>query len=102
MPQLLELIALHTFNRLWVLVLKKSKNSQRNNSKTMKQRNKLKRSNKDYRLRWRKKLDVKRPRRRNVDKSRLKRRKIEGLSKSNMKPNSKNFKCNSSKKWSRI
>lgn len=107
MPQLLELIALHTFNRLWVLDLKKRKASNnKKNSKTMKQRRlhnvKLKRSNKDNRLSWRKKLDVKRPRRRNVDKSRLKRRKEEGSSKRSMINNSKNFKCNSSKKWSRI
>ena len=110
MPQLLELIALPMFNRSWAQDLTKrmaSNNKKNNRSKTMKQRRlhnvKLNRkSNKDNRLRWRKKPDEKRPRRRNVDKSRLKRRKEEGSSKRSMKTNSKNSKCNSSKRWSRI
>lgn len=111
MPQLLELIALHMFNRSWEQDLTKrmASNNKKNNrmeSKTMKQRRlhnvKLNRKSNKDRLRWRKMPDEKRPRRRNVDKSRLKRRKEEGSSKRSMKTNSKNSKCNSSKRWSRI
>lgn len=101
---LLESIALHTFNRLWVSETKKR---ERNNKKKSSQarmmvlkRLPVKRKWLDSKLRRKRKLERKRPRTRKIVKSRPKRKKEEGRSKRSTSANSKNFKC--SKKWSKI
>ena len=94
---LLELIALHIFNRFWVSEMKKVKkiNNKKKSNRTMKQKRlpyvKLKKSNKDNKQRWRKRHDAKKLRRRKIAKSRLKRKREEGRNKRSMSANSRNF-----------